>query len=177
MSTAGASTKAPKNAFGDFALKLQRARSVADVEATAAQMGNIAKSKQAKADLRVARLKLRESVKKMLSTQAASENPTNENVRDLKRAFNIEDEKSQAMRREIDESRNNIPPAPRVGGNTKILSGDERLNRSRRDFERLAKIDAIAPKEHQYINQMIQSNEAEDKYTIAKQRYEENQLP
>jgi len=179
VSTARESSKAPKNAFGDFALKLQHARSVSDVEATAAQAGDTLKRKHAEADLRVARAKLRESVKKMLNTPAPSENPSKEHVEALKGMMNLENDKSMAMRRDIDKTREEIPDAPPVNGGSEedILVGTKRLGRIQRDIERLSKLDAIAPMEHQYIQQTIRSDEAEDKYLIAKKRYEENQIP
>ena len=176
VSTARDSKTAPNNAFGDFALKLQHAREVADVEASAAQVGDKLKRKHAEADLRVARAKLRESVKTMLNTAAPSENPTKAQVEKLKGEMNAENEKTMAMRKDIDKTREDIPEAPPVSGPETLLSGTKRLGRIQRDIERLSKLDAIMPKEHQYMQQAIRSDTAEDKYTIAKQRYEENQL-
>ena len=81
-----------------------------------------------------------------------------------------------AMRKDIDKTREDIPEAPPVSGPEELLSGTKRLGRIQRDIERLSKLDAIMPKEHKYMQQAIRSDTAEDKYTIAKQRYEENQL-
>lgn len=176
VSTARDSKIAPDNAFGDFALKLQHARQVADVEASAAQVGDRLKRKHAEADLRVARAKLRESVKTMLNTPAPSENPTKEQVEKSKGEMNLENEKSMAMRKDVDKAREEIPEAPPLRGPEELLSGTKRLGRIQRDIERLAKLDAIAPKEHKYMQQVMRSDTAQDKYMTTKQRYEENQL-
>lgn len=179
VSTAGSSATAPRNAFGDFALALQRTQGIAEEEAVAAREGDPAARERAEASLVIAQDVLKKKIKAMNKARAPREDPSRSDIEETAKARNDAVEASMKMRREIDEREADIPPA-RPAGKTpsEPLSESERLATIQQDVETLAKYQRLEPLKQKFFNHAATvMNEAEDSHSISKQRYEENRAP